>query len=1126
MKSQIFKMYKASLQSGIRHRLINHGKFLPVFICFMALLFSNGFSQRFSIEQTEDYLNEYWVSTPFETVSYLSFIDSLNGHMGGLSDRFATTTDGGATWKNKKTLSGQNRDAEIIMLSRDTLFYISGNKKLVSSLDGGINWTITGNVTGVTVDITSMVFYDKWRGICATTDGMIYTTTNGGLDWSPYPGLPHNDNTLLKIYGGLTVGYGSNHNFLLSSDEGNTWQEYGYTDSINTPKYVKIMNGMLYISAGGNTWYKCDLTGQILFQETIPGSNPVRNFAFPSENEVWASLWEGGSKVSVPGSRVWKASTYPQQTRVSGVYESLNGQILVSTSGVDDDHAMMRLKEPGKKFSVKRGRMPGNYRLSAVKIVSPEVTIVGSYEGVVFKSTDRGLSWEVKTGNTFYPPIICITAKDPMNIFAGCMGGIVLKTTDGGSNWTQIKTTISDKINSIEYKATDSLFFTTENAAYACTVSNLATPLKISLPANPGEVIKVKFWNRHSGIIGGKYTTHKTTNGGKNWVEDTFTWISASNMSIIPGVAAYYVSGRSMVEFRLTVDNFFLYSSFKGGFSHLDNDSTGGFMLDPNYGGIMALYPQQPRFDYFLAGGQMSINDFDYYNSGYSLAVGDGGSLIFPAFRNTQEPPSACTDLLPAQTSKVSGKSVNFSWKEPNVLIPNDEFQIEIARDDTANIVLSQSGITSTSFTATGLTEEKWHFWRVRARNTFGWGDFTPWTTFFLMRPVYTFREVTLPRWATINSVTQTTTGTIWAVGDSGFVIRSTTQGDSWESVTFPFAEDLKFCTTNPFNNTVFFSSTSGDLIYTTDNGSSWHRTPSGVPGSIVTSIIFSEESYGYLCGTKRLASRTMDGGLTWFLSSVPASVTNLGAIFETTEEHFLIAADGGMLLRSTDFGRHYIPEQVFSYDNYRALFMFNSRLHLLNEYGHALATTDHGVTWKELHLNIEGTLRQVDFSGDRFRILSNSGGLFTSTLQGDMLNYQQLPGGSSVKAIFRTTSGNLIVTGSGSHLLVGRDTVVASPVFVDEGSQALLTEFILYQNYPNPFNGTTVIMVRMAKTGFAKIEIFNSSGEKITTLLNREIESGDHSITFDSGGLPSGIYFYRLTAGNTRLTGKMILLK
>jgi hypothetical protein len=98
--------------------------------------------------------------------------------------------------------------------------------------------------------------------------------------------------------------------------------------------------------------------------------------------------------------------------------------------------------------------------------------------------------------------------------------------------------------------------------------------------------------------------------------------------------------------------------------------------------------------------------------------------------------------------------------------------------------------------------------------------------------------------------------------------------------------------------------------------------------------------------------------------------------------------------------------------------------------------------------------------------------------------------------------------------------------VFVDEGSQALLTEFILYQNYPNPFNGTTVIMVRMAKTGFAKIEIFNSSGEKITTLLNREIESGDHSITFDSGGLPSGIYFYRLTAGNTRLTGKMILLK
>jgi hypothetical protein len=109
---------------------------------------------------------------------------------------------------------------------------------------------------------------------------------------------------------------------------------------------------------------------------------------------------------------------------------------------------------------------------------------------------------------------------------------------------------------------------------------------------------------------------------------------------------------------------------------------------------------------------------------------------------------------------------------------------------------------------------------------------------------------------------------------------------------------------------------------------------------------------------------------------------------------------------------------------------------------------------------------------------------------------------------------------------LVGRDTAVVSSVFADGESHTYPAEYILYQNYPNPFNGTTVIPVRMARSGFATIEIFNSSGEKVTTLLNREIESGDHSFIFDSGGLPSGIYFYRFITGNTRLTGKMILLK
>ena len=1103
---------------ALRHSLL--------FSFLVTFLISTGYPQHFSIEQTEEFLNEYWAVTPFESVSYLKFTDSLNGHVAESDNKFATTTDGGLTWKRKTTLNGQSRDADIVMLSRDTLFYISINKKLVSSFDGGATWTITGEVTGVPVDIKSMVFYNRLKGICATVDGMIYSTSNGGLDWLPYPGLPHNDNTVLLVYGGLTIGYGSNRSFILSTDEGANWQEYGFTDSINTPNFVKIMNGSLYISAGGNTWYKCDLTGRILFQETVPITGTVRNFAFPSENEVWAALWDKGTKVSVPGSRVWQNTTYPQLVNISGVYESLNGRLLVAISSLEDSHAMMRIEQPGKRFNVRKGRIPGNNRLSAVKIVSPELTLVGSYDGLIFKSTDQGLSWEVKTGSNSFPAITCITAKDPLNIFAGCIGGIILRSTNGGSNWSQINTTISDKITSIEYKATDTIYLTTESKAYFTTLGNLPYLIPVSLPSNPGEIIKVKFWNRHTGFIGGTYISHKTTNGGKTWIENQSTFISPTNMSIMSGFAEYYVSGGNMIQIRLKADNFMIYSTFKGKFSLVDNDSTGGFILDTYLGGIMALYPQQPRLEYFLAGSSAGLNDFDYFNSGYSLAVGEGGILIFPAFRNTQEPPPACYSLLPDHKSKISGKSVQFSWKEQYLLTPNDQYQIEVAQEDTANIIMSQAGITGTTYTATGLEEEKRYFWRVRSKNAFGWGEYTQWISFFLMRQVYTFREVQLPKWVTINSVTQSPNGTVWAGGDSGFVARSTTQGDTWEIVPFPFTDDLKFCDVNPFNTTVFFSSSSGDIIYTTDNGGNWVRTPAGVTGAVVRSMIFPSEIEGYLCGTNRLASRTVDGGLNWYLSSVPLSASDLNAIIRTDQEHLLLPTNGGVLLRSTDYGRHYYPEQVFGYDNYHSLFRFNSLFYLFNEYGYALTSSDQGETWQELRLQFEGALRQTGSAGNRFRMLSASGGLYTSNTQGNMLNYQQLQGGSQKKTMFLTSSGNLIVAGSGASLLVGRDTAVVSGFAGDGEIGNTPGDLRLYQNYPNPFNGATVIPIHLAKTGRARIEIFNTNGERVTVLLDRELNEGDHLIRFDSGGLPSGIYLYRLISDDKSRTGKMILLR
>jgi type IX secretion system substrate protein len=83
-----------------------------------------------------------------------------------------------------------------------------------------------------------------------------------------------------------------------------------------------------------------------------------------------------------------------------------------------------------------------------------------------------------------------------------------------------------------------------------------------------------------------------------------------------------------------------------------------------------------------------------------------------------------------------------------------------------------------------------------------------------------------------------------------------------------------------------------------------------------------------------------------------------------------------------------------------------------------------------------------------------------------------------------------------------------------------------LMQNYPNPFNPTTKIKYTLPKSEKVKIVIFNSLGQKLKTLLNEQLNAGSHEIEFTANNLPSGIYLYRIQAGDYQEVKKMILLK
>ncbi len=87
---------------------------------------------------------------------------------------------------------------------------------------------------------------------------------------------------------------------------------------------------------------------------------------------------------------------------------------------------------------------------------------------------------------------------------------------------------------------------------------------------------------------------------------------------------------------------------------------------------------------------------------------------------------------------------------------------------------------------------------------------------------------------------------------------------------------------------------------------------------------------------------------------------------------------------------------------------------------------------------------------------------------------------------------------------------------------------FVVYQNYPNPFNPTTHIVFDLPEDGNVKVEIFNSLGEKVTTLYDGFMSAGfGKVIRFDAVDLPSGVYFYRVSLNNRYVdVKKMVLVK
>jgi hypothetical protein len=118
--------------------------------------------------------------------------------------------------------------------------------------------------------------------------------------------------------------------------------------------------------------------------------------------------------------------------------------------------------------------------------------------------------------------------------------------------------------------------------------------------------------------------------------------------------------------------------------------------------------------------------------------------------------------------------------------------------------------------------------------------------------------------------------------------------------------------------------------------------------------------------------------------------------------------------------------------------------------------------------------------------------------------------------------------TSDGGYSGTGDVWEYTPPSFADgvEASYELPAHFVLEQNYPNPFNPTTVVRYQLPAAGDVTLAVYDLLGREVAVLVRGRVDAGVHEVTFDASGLSSGVYLYRLSAGDFVQARRLLFLK
>ncbi len=295
------------------------------------------------------------------------------------------------------------------------------------------------------------------------------------------------------------------------------------------------------------------------------------------------------------------------------------------------------------------------------------------------------------------------------------------------------------------------------------------------------------------------------------------------------------------------------------------------------------------------------------------------------------------------------------------------------------------------------------------------------------------------------------------------------------------------------------FASGGGGIFMSQDTGTSWTEMNVSFPGAGGGVTCLASDGPNLFAGT-------WDG-------PGPIDVTNFSGVF-----------------RSTDYGVHWnVVDSILT----PLCLTVNGNVVLAGTEGGVYVSTDSGTTWSVVNQTM--AFFSILFVGDNI-LSGTSKGIYRSLDNGKTWTPVNIAGDSSTAGMLSVTPTDVFAVSGIQHTDLPRlfmgpvNEVLRAPISgitaVIEPPRTVPLGYSLLQNYPDPFNPTTNIGYRLSAVSEVTVKVYDILGRAVETLVNGRQDAGSYSITFDGGRLPSGVYFYRLQAGDYSKVMKMILLK